>query len=94
MNWFAIPEGYSCVTRQNDTQLYGYVGNQRHTFVINGLKWEHTSTQTNTTTPQNAVCVTSPQVPSSVVPSLILAGCAIAICFFSLINKIMKRSYL
>lgn len=94
MALFAIPEGYSCVVRQNDTTLYGYKNNQRHTFIINGIEWEHTSTQTNTTTPTNVVCVTSPQIPSNALLAMILIGGVFAICTFSIIYKIMKRSFL
>lgn len=94
MSLFSVPEGYQCVVRQSDTQLYAYKTNQRHTFIINGINWEHTSTQTNTTIPNNAVCVTNPQVPSAIANNLILVAAAFAICAFSLIYKIMKRSFL
>lgn len=94
MSLFSVPEGYSCVTRQNDTTLYAYKGSQRHTYIINGINWEHTSTQTNTTIPTNAVCVTNPQIPSAITNNLVLVSAVFAICFFLLIYKIMKRTFL
>lgn len=94
MSMFSIPEGYSCVTRQSDTTLYGYTGNRRDIFIINGLNWERTSTQKNITIPVNTVCVTSPQIPSSVVMPILLIGAAVAFGMFSMIYKIMKRSFL
>lgn len=94
MSMFSIPEGYSCVVRQNDTTLYAYKNNQRHVYTINGLGWEHTSTQTNSTVPNSAVCVTNLQIPSSVVAPIILVGAVFALAMFSLIYKIMKRTFL
>lgn len=94
MTWFSVPEGYNCVIRQNDTILYGYVGNQRHTFTLNGLTWQHTSTQTNTTIPNNSVCVTTPQIPSTFLTGALVAAALIVLGAFSIIAKIVKRSYL
>lgn len=94
MALFDIPEGYSCVVRQNDTTLYAYAGNHRHVYVVNGLNWEHTSTQINSTIPTNSVCVTSRQYPSSVVDAFVLGGIAFAILTFAMIFKLMKRSFL
>lgn len=94
MSMFSVPEGYSCVTRQSDTTLYAYKGNQRDTYIINGIEWEHTSTQTNSTIPANSVCHSNVQIPSSVVMPILLVAAAFALGFLSLVYKIMKRSFL
>ncbi len=94
MALFDIPEGYSCIVRTSDTQLSAYKNNQRHTYIVNGIEWEHTSTQTNVTIPTNSVCVTSPQIPSNALLAMLLLGGAIALCTFKMIFNIMKRSFL
>lgn len=94
MTWFAIPEGYSCVTRQNDTQLYGYTGSRRDIYTLNGLNWQKTATSTNTNIPSNPVCVTTPQIPSSFLTGAIVAGTMLVLGFFSVVYKIIKRSFL
>lgn len=94
MTWFAIPEGYSCVTRQNDTTLYGYVGSRRDTFTLNGLNWQKTATQSNVSYPSNQVCVTTPQTPSSFLMGAIVAGTLIVLGAFSIIVKMIRSLYL
>lgn len=94
MALFDIPKGYSCVVRTNDTQLNAYKNNQRHVYIANGLEWEHTSTQTNTTVPNNSVCITSPQIPSNALTGMIIAGTLFAIAAFNIIFNIMKRTFL
>lgn len=94
MTWFQIPQGYGCVTRQNDTTLYGYTGSRRDTFTLNGLSWEKTATQTNVNYPTNQVCVTTPQTPSSFLTGAIVASTMLVISGFSIIYKIIKRTFL
>lgn len=94
MTWFSIPEGYSCVVRNNDTTLYGYQGNRRDTYTLNGLKWQHTSTSTSSSYPSNLVCVSEPQIPSSIHTGLVVGGVLIMLAFFSFIAKMIRRTYL
>lgn len=94
MTWFAIPEGYSCVIRQNDTTLYGYQGSRRDIFTVNGLQWERTATSMNSSLPSNHVCVTTPQIPSSILTGLVVGGVLLFLGFASLLSKIIKRTYL
>lgn len=95
MAWFEIPtEDYFCVVRQNDTTLYAYQGNRRDTFTLNGLEWQKTGTSTNSSTPSNLVCVTSPQIPSSVLTGVVISSTLVMACFFYLILKIVRRTFL
>lgn len=94
MTWFEIPSGYSCVVRSNDTTLVGYQGNRRDTYTLNGLVWQKTATTTNNNYPSNIVCVTDPQIPSSVHTGLIIGGVLIMLGFFSIIAKMIRRTYL
>lgn len=95
MSWFEIPvDDYFCLTRQNDTTVYGYQGNRRDTYTLNGLTWQKTATSTNSSTPANSVCVTTPQIPSTIQTGLVVGGVLIALGFFVVISKIVRRVYL
>lgn len=94
MSWFSIPEGYSCVTRQSDTQLYAYKNGTRDVYTLNGLKWQKTSTNSNSSLPSRPVCVTTPQIPSSFLTGGLVAGTIIVIGAFSVIAKMIRRTYL
>lgn len=95
MTWFDIPsDDYFCITRQNDTTLYGYQGNRRDTFTLNGFEWQKTATASQNTMPSNLICVSDPQIPSTVQTGLIVGGVLIALGFFVLASKIVRRSYL
>lgn len=94
MSWFSIPDGYSCVVRQNDTTLYAYTGNRRDTFTLNGLSWQKTSTSNNTSLPQNIVCVDSPQIPSTFLTGGLVSATLLVLGFFTLISKMIRRTYL
>lgn len=94
MSWFAIPEGYSCVVRQNDTQLYAYKNNTRDVYTLNGLKWQKTSTNLSSSLPSNPVCVITPQIPSTFLTGGLVAGTLIVIGAFSVIAKMIRRTYL
>lgn len=87
---FNIPEGYTCVTRASDTQLYAYKSSTRDTFIFNGFEWERTATS-SASYPSNPVCVAGRQVPSGVLNALLLGGVAFSICFFGMIYKMFKR---
>lgn len=92
MAWFDIPEGYTCVIRQNDTTLYAYQGSRRDTFIQNGLGWEKTATVTNSSLPTNPICVSTPQIPSSMLTGMVVVAGLISLAAFSMIAKIIKRS--
>lgn len=92
MAWFSIPEGYTCVIRSNDTTLYAYRSSQRDTYIQNGLSWQRTATSTNTSLPTNPVCVSTPQIPSSILTGALVSATFIALGAFSMITKIVKRS--
>lgn len=95
MIWFSIPEGYSCVTRQNDTTLYAYKDyNTRDTFTLNGLVWQHTATSNYSGSIGNNVCVTAPQIPSSFLTGGLVAGTLVVLCAFNMIYKMIRRVYL
>lgn len=94
MAWFDIPEGYTCVIRQNDTTLYAYKNSVRDTYTVNGLKWQKTGTTTSTSLPANSVCVTSSQIPAASMNSMLLIGCTFCVLAFITIFKIMKRTFL
>ena len=94
MAWFDIPDGYSCVTRANDTTLYGYQGTRRDTYTVNGLKWQKTGTTTNTSIPANTVCVSNSQIPAASMNSMLLIGCVFCVLAFITIFKIFKRTFL
>lgn len=95
MSWFQIPtDDYFCITRQNDTTLYGYQGNRRDTFTLNGFSWQKTATSTYSSTPANLVCVTTAQIPSTVQTGIIVGAVLIVLGAFVMISKIIRRSYL
>lgn len=95
MSWFEIPsDDYFCITRQNDTTLYGYQGNRRDTFTLNGFEWQKTATSASSSTPSNLVCVSTRQIPSTIQTGLIVGGVLIALGFFVIANKIVRRTYL
>lgn len=94
MAWFSIPEGYTCVTRSNDTTLYAYRNSQRDTYTQNGLSWQRTATSINSSLPSNPVCVSTPQIPSSILTGVLVSATFIALGAFSMITKIVKRSFL
>lgn len=95
MSWFSIPvDDYFCVVRQNDTTLYGYQSNHRDTFTLNGFQWQKTATSVNTSMPANLICVTSPQIPSTVLNAFVIGGVLLSLCFFYLILKIVRRTFL
>lgn len=94
MAWFDIPEGYSCVTRQNDATLYAYQGSRRDTYTVNGLKWQKTGISSSTSIPHSAVCVTNSQIPAASMNSMLLIGCTFCVLAFITIFKIMKRTFL
>ena len=94
MAWFSLPEGYTCVTRQNDTTLYAYQGSRRDTFTLNGLRWQRTATSGNTSIPSSVVCVTTPQIPSTIQTGVIVGAVLVVLCFLGFIYKIVRRLYL
>lgn len=94
MAWFDIPEGYTCVVRSNDTTLYAYQNSRRDTYTQNGLSWQKTATSTNFSLPSNPVCVSIPQIPSSILTGILVSATFIALGAFSMITKIVKRSFL
>lgn len=94
MTWFSIPEGYQCVVRNNDTTLFAYQGSRRDTYTLNGLSWQKTATSSSTNYPSNTVCISTPQIPSSVHTGLIVGGVLIMLAFFSFIAKMIRRTYL
>lgn len=94
MAWFDIPDGYTCVTRQNDTTLYAYHNSQRDTYTVNGLRWQKTGTSMNTSVPANSVCVTNSQIPAASMNSMLLMGCTFSVLAFIIIFKIFKRTFL
>lgn len=93
MSWFSLPEGYDCVVRQNDTTLYAYGSGKRDIYTINGFNWLKTSTSDNNWSgvPDSAICQTTAQIPSSVVPSFLLTGSAFVIMFFIFIYKLFGK---
>lgn len=82
---FNIPEGYTCVVRQSDTQLYAYKNNIRDIYQLNGFKWQKISTNTNSSISSSSICVQGRQIPSSLVPSFILGALLIVLAFFKII---------
>lgn len=94
MTWFSVPEGYSCVVRQNDTTLYGYVSNRRDVYTLNGLKWQKTSVQNNSSLPTNSVCVTTPQIPASFLTGGLVSATLLVLGVFSIIARMIRRTYL
>lgn len=94
MDYFKIPEGYSCITRNNDTTLYGYSGNRRDTFTLNGFTWQKTATNSNTSMPSNLVCVTAPQIPSTVQTGSIVGAVLVVLAFLGMVGKMIRRTYL
>lgn len=82
---FSIPEGYSCVVRNSDTQLYAYNSNYRDVYTANGFAWQKTGTTTSSRIPDNSVCVENPQYPSSLLPPVIISAVIIILCFMKLI---------
>lgn len=94
MAWFSLPEGYTCVTRQNDTTLYAYQGSRRDIFTLNGFRWQRTSTNGNTSIPSSVVCVTTPQIPSTIQTGVIVGAVLVVLCFLGFIYKIVRRLYL
>lgn len=94
MDYFKIPEGYSCVTRTNDTTLQAYSGSRRDTFTLNGFTWQKTSTTSNTSITSGAVCVTGAQIPSTVQTGSIIGAVLVVLAFLSMVGKIVRRTYL
>lgn len=94
MTWFSVPEGYSCVVRQNDTTLYGYVSNRRDVYTLNGLVWQKTSTSTNTSLPSNTICVTGSQIPASFLTGGLVSATLLVLGTFSIIARMIRRTYL
>ena len=94
MTWFSIPEGYSCVIRQSDTSLYAYQGSRRDTFILNGLSWQKSSTSTGSSIPPNSVCVSTPQIPSTLLTGCTISSVLIVLATFSMIYKMIRRVYL
>lgn len=84
---FEIPTGYNCVTRQNDTTLYGYRNNTRDTYTLNGFHWQKTGTSTSSSLPNNAVCVKDPQISTEAFGQIIFASVIILVAFFAALYK-------
>lgn len=82
---FSVPEGYSCVVRNSDTQLYAYTSNRRDVYTANGFSWQKTGSSTSSGIPNNPVCVETPQYPSSLLPPVIISAVIIILCFMKLI---------
>lgn len=43
MDYYKLPDGYSCIDVVNDDTLYAYLSNRRDTYRLNGFKWEKTA---------------------------------------------------
>ena len=93
MAWFELPADYDCVVRQNDTTLYAYGNGRRDTYTINGLSWLKTATSSQSwgNIPDNAICQTTAQIPSAIVPSFVFVGSAFVLAFFILIYKLFGK---
>lgn len=89
MRWFAIPENYDCVTRQNDTTLYAYKNNIRDTYTLNGVEWQKSATSTYNGNYSGLVCVSTSQIPSEFVPWFIGFAFVLMLCLFHHIIKMI-----
>lgn len=90
-DWFQVPsaETYSCIQRQSDTTIYAYKSNVRDTYIINGLTWEKTGTQSYTGNLNNIVCVTGYQIPSQVTGFIVLSALLVVGAIFNHIIKMI-----
>lgn len=90
MDYFNLPSGYACITRQNDDTLIGHYSGYytRDTLTLINWKWVKTSTSTSTypSHPSNYSCLNlSRYVPNSTMNALILPAVIIVLCLFKVI---------
>ena len=89
MNFYSLPSGYSCITRNGDT-LYAYTSNRLDTYNINGFYWQKTSSQSYSGYSYNQVCLSDNQYPSAFPNFLILPSVILVLSFFHVIFNIYK----
>lgn len=81
---YKLPTGYNCIDIQNESTVYGYTGNRRDTFVLNGFKWTRIYSNTSNYYSCNYNYTEPYYIPSShsarfILPAVLIVGALFAI---------------